>query len=122
MDTMPHHNQTARPLSEDAERLLIDLKRAERDIDATGLMVDELARNEPEVLSWVVDLMKAGFPIRLSSDTAPSWEGYAVHGFNMGMASTPEELAATQQVVDQHIGDMQAARAGLQRAAGILAG
>lgn len=116
---MTAHND----LSDGAQVLLAALKQGgSGEVNAVDLVEEEVIFDELAVLEYALELLRHGEPIRVHSGLASDWAGYAVQGFGIALADTREQLVETQESLDQHIAEMQAARAGLQRAAGTLAG
>ena len=85
------------------------------------LISEGVACDQQGVLELAKGLMKAGVPVYLGSWTASTWEEFAVEEFTIGLASNPNLLLETLQLVGAHIADMEAVKAGMLRAVGGLA-
>ena len=85
-------------------------------VDSIDLVGPEGICDELGVQELATELLKTGEPIGLTSGLAGGWDGFATQGFVIKLATNAEEIAETQQVVDEHIAHMVAVKTGLERA------
>ena len=109
--------------SDEAMKLLSMLKNKPPNewIDSIDLVGPEGIFDELGVLELAIELLKSGEPLGLMSGLAGRWEEFGAVGFAVKLATNAEGLAETQQVLDEHMADMAALKAGLEKAHGRVA-
>ena len=90
--------------------------------DSMDMVTSGLAFDEAGVFEFLRGLMASGEPVCVSSGLAGSWEDFSAVGFTAWLSADPREIAQTRQMVDEHISEMVAIRAGLETAHNRLVG